>query len=63
MMKKTILTLLAGLPFVGMAQIEAPEFDDMDDEIGQGYRLWDLNNDGVVKIPDAQIIIDKIIGK
>lgn len=32
MMKKTILTLLAGLPFVGMAQIEAPEFDEMDDE-------------------------------
>ena len=31
-MKKTILILLAGLPFVGMAQIEAPEFDENDDE-------------------------------
>ena len=31
-MKKTILILLAGLPFVGMARIEAPEFDENDDE-------------------------------
>lgn len=37
--------------------------DEMDDEIGKGYRLWDLNNDGVVNMPDAQMIIDKIIGK
>ena len=30
-MKKTILTLMAGLPFVAMAQIETPEFDEIDD--------------------------------
>ena len=31
-MKKTILTLMAGLPFVAMAQIETPEFDEIDDD-------------------------------
>ena len=31
-MKKTILMLLAGLPFVSMAQIEAPEFDETNNE-------------------------------
>ena len=32
MMKKTILLLLTSLPMIGMAQIEAPEFEENDDE-------------------------------
>ena len=45
-MKKTILILLAGMPFVGMAQIEAPEFDENDDENEVEVLNEDVNETG-----------------